>query len=177
MCSYLSLNIDKEERRSEEGELFARGSCVAQGYWGDPEKTNKNFIVNPLQRDFQDMLYRTGDLVTLDAMGNYLYKGRRDHMIKSRGYRIEIGEIETALYSNPDIKEAAVVAIPDDLIGHRIKAFVVPHNAKKLSSTDIRMYCGKKIPNYMIPEEVEIHHSLPKTSTGKVDKPALLKMS
>ena len=161
----------------EEGELLARGSCVAQGYWGDPEKTSKNFNLNPLQPHFQDKLYRTGDLVTLDTHGNYLYKGRRDHMIKSRGYRIEIGEIETALYSNPDIKEAAVVAVPDELIGHKIKAYIVPHNSKQISSADIRVFCGKKIPNYMIPEEIEFHQSLPKTSTGKVDKPALLKMS
>jgi len=157
----------------EEGELFARGSCVAQGYWGDPEKTAKNFIWNKLQRNFQDKAYNTGDLVTLDTDGNYLYKGRRDQMIKSRGYRIEIGEIETVLYSNPDIKEIAVVAIPDQLIGHRIKAFIVCKDGKNITSSDIRIFCGEKLPKYMIPEEIEFQQALPKTSTGKINKPAL----
>jgi amino acid adenylation domain-containing protein len=160
-----------------EGELFARGSCVAQGYWNDPEKTARNFIRNPLQKNYFERTYRTGDIVTLDNEGNYLYKGRKDHMIKSRGYRIEIGEIETALYSNPDIKEAAVIPVPDDVIGYRIKSFVVCHNGDSLNLSDLRMYLGKKIPQYMIPEEIEFYPSLPKTSTGKIDKTRLLKLS
>jgi len=160
-----------------EGELYARGSCVAQGYWNDPEKTAKNFVRNPLQNNFYEKAYRTGDIVTLDSEGNYLYKGRKDHMIKSRGYRIEIGEIETALYSNPDIKEAAVIPVPDDIIGYRIKSFVVCNDGKPLDLSELRMFLGKKIPQYMIPEEFEFWSSLPKTSTGKIDKTILLKLS
>ena len=157
----------------EEGELFARGSCLAQGYWGDEGKTSRSFISNKLQTNFQDKIYKTGDIVTLDDEGNFLYKGRRDHMIKSRGYRIELGEIETVLYSNPDIKEVAVIAVPDEFIGHRIQAFLVSHNGKELNSADIRKFCGKNLPRYMIPEEIEFRQSLPKTSTGKINKPAL----
>jgi acyl-coenzyme A synthetase/AMP-(fatty) acid ligase len=160
-----------------EGELFARGSCVAQGYWGDPEKTTKNFIWNPLQKNYFEKAYCTGDLVTLDQSGDYLYKGRKDHMIKSRGYRIEIGEIETALYSNSKVKEAAVVPIPDDVIGYRIKSFVVCHNGNEINLSDFRMYLGKKLPQYMIPDDIEFCPSLPKTSTGKIDKTELLKLS
>ncbi len=158
----------------EEGELYARGSCVAKGYWGDPVKTRKNFVNNPLQSNFPEIVYRTGDIVTLDEEGNYIYKGRRDHMIKSRGYRIELGEIETVLYSHSDVKEAAVIAIPDDLIGHRIYAYLVPHDGKKLSAADLRLFCGNRLPAYMIPEKFEFRRSLPKTSTGKIDKPTLL---
>ena len=177
-CENMEVFVLKEDgalvtKPGEEGELIARGSCVAQGYWGDKEKTAKNFIWNRLQPNYQDKAYNTGDLVTLDEDGNYLYKGRRDHMIKSRGYRIEIGEIETALYSNPDIKEVAVIAIPDELIGHRIKAFIVCKDSKKINASDIRILCGKKLPKYMIPEEIEFHEYLPKTSTGKINKPAL----
>jgi amino acid adenylation domain-containing protein len=160
-----------------EGELYSRGSCVAQGYWGDPEKTTKNFVRNPLQKNYFENAYRTGDIVTLDGEGNYLYRGRKDHMIKSRGYRIEIGEIETALYSNSDIKEAAVIPIPDDVIGYRIKSFIVSHNGDELNFSELRMYLGKKLPQYMIPDEIEFCSSLPKTSTGKIDKTALLKLS
>lgn len=161
----------------EEGELVARGSCVAQGYWGDAEKTAKGFVENPLQKNFSDRMYKTGDLVTLDEDGNYIYMGRKDHMIKSRGYRIEIGEIEAAIYSHPDVKEAAVIALPDDLIGNRIKAVLALQNGKTLSAADVRMFCSEKVPKYMIPELVEFREQLPKTSTGKVDKPTLLRES
>lgn len=157
----------------KEGELMGRGSTVAMGYWGDPEKTAKGFVVNPVQKNFQERIYRTGDIVMLDDDGNYIYVGRRDHMIKSRGYRIEVGEIEAAIYSHPEIKEAAVVPVPDELITNRIKAFIVPQEGITLEATDIRGYCSEKLPHYMVPEIIEFRDSLPKTSTGKINKPAL----
>lgn len=158
----------------QEGELFARGSCVAQGYWGDVEKTRKLFVINSKQPHYEERLYKTGDIVTLDEEGNYIYLGRRDHMIKSRGYRIELGEIETALYSHPDVKEAAAVAIPDEVIGNRIKAFVVSNNKNGTHSKELIKFCSDKIPHYMVPETIEFLKTLPKTSTGKVDKPSLV---
>lgn len=158
-----------------EGELYARGSCVAQGYWGDPEKTAGNFVRNPLQANYQEKVYRTGDIVSINKDGDYLFKGRRDHMIKCRGYRIEIGEIETVLYNNPAIKEIAVIAIPDELIGNKIKAFVVCNFGYDIDANHLRIYCAKILPQYMIPEEFEFCSSLPKTSTGKIDKLDLLK--
>ncbi len=161
----------------EEGELMARGTCVAQGYWGDEEKTNKVFVKNPFELHFEDRMYKTGDLVTLDENGDYIFKGRIDHMIKSRGYRIEIGEIEAAIYGNEMIKEAAVIAIPDDLITNRIKAIVVLKEGVVMDAAGLRVYCAEKIPKYMVPESVEFRENLPKTSTGKVNKPQLLKES
>lgn len=161
----------------EEGELYARGSCVAQGYWGDAEKTNKVFLINPAQPNFQEKVYKTGDVVTLDEDGNYIYIGRRDHMIKSRGYRIELGEIESVLYSHPEVKEAAVVAVPDDLVGNRIRAFVVLNNTNGVSASDIESFCADRIPKYMVPERIEFRETLPKTSTGKIDKPTLTKQT
>jgi acyl-coenzyme A synthetase/AMP-(fatty) acid ligase len=94
-------------------------------------------------------------------------------MIKSRGYRIEIGEIEAAIYSHPEIKEAAVIPVPDELITNRIKAYVVLQNGKALDPADIRGFCSEKLPHYMVPETIEFRDSLPKTSTGKINKPAL----
>jgi acyl-CoA synthetase (AMP-forming)/AMP-acid ligase II len=157
-----------------EGELWVRGSCVAQGYWGDPENTAQGFVPNPYQPHFDEIAYRTGDIVTLDEDGlNWIYIGRRDHMIKSRGYRIELGEIEAAMYGHPAIKEAAVVAFPDELMGNRIKAFVVPLEQNGLNVKDLQSYCGQKLPRYMVPESIEIMDFLPKTSTGKVNRPLL----
>jgi amino acid adenylation domain-containing protein len=157
-----------------EGELWARGSCVAQGYWGDPEKTARNFVRNIYQPYYEDTAYRTGDIVMLhEDQVNWIYVGRRDHMIKSRGYRIELGEIEAALYSHPEVKEAAVVAIPDDLIGNRIVAFVVPMENNGLGAKELETHVGQKIPRYMVPESIDFCNELPKTSTGKINRPML----
>jgi acyl-coenzyme A synthetase/AMP-(fatty) acid ligase len=158
----------------KEGELWARGSCVAQGYWGDPEKTARNFVRNPHQPHFEEVAYRTGDIVTLhEDCVNWIYIGRRDHMIKSRGYRIELGEIEAAFYSHSGVKEIAAVAVPDDLIGNRIKAYVVPMDGNGLTVKELETHVSHKLPRYMMPECIEIMQDLPKTSTGKVNRTLL----
>lgn len=158
-----------------EGELWVRGSCVAQGYWGDPAKTGRSFIPNPFQKAYPEVVYRTGDIVVLapDRV-NWLYVGRRDHMIKSRGYRIELGEIESALYRHDLVKEAVALAIPDELLGNRIKAVVVITPGSNLTRKDLEAYCAKVLPKYMVPEHFEFIDVLPKTSTGKVDRQALI---
>jgi acyl-coenzyme A synthetase/AMP-(fatty) acid ligase len=115
-------------------------------------------------------MYRTGDLVTLAEDGNYYFMGRRDSMIKSRGYRIELGEIESALLSHPGVKEAAAIAIPDDIVGNRIKAVVASHESHTLKSAELQSHCAAKIPKYMIPEIIDFMADLPKTSTGKIDR-------
>lgn len=162
-------------RSGQVGELYARGSCLAYGYWDDDEKTARSFVRNPLQTAFDERAYKTGDLVSLDSDGNYLFLGRRDHMVKSRGYRIELGEIESALYSHPLVKEAAAVAVPDELIGNRLHAFVALSDGAAVTADQLQRWCGERIPAYMVPETVEFRESLPKTSTGKTDKPALLR--
>lgn len=158
-----------------EGELWARGSCVAQGYWGDAEKTARSFVLNPYQPHYAEIAYRTGDIVTLDEDGvNWRYIGRRDHMVKSRGYRIELGEIEAVLYGHTSVKEAAAVAIPEDLIGNRIEAFVLPVEGSHVSDKELKLYCGQRLPPYMVPEIVHLCDELPKTSTGKVNRTLLV---
>lgn len=158
----------------EVGELWVRGSGVALGYWGDPIKTSKHFVQNPFQEDFEEVVYRTGDIVELDEDGdNWNFKGRRDHMVKSRGYRIELGEIEAALYAHSKVAEAAAVAIPDELLGNRIKAFVVPAETNELTSGQLADHCQNYLPHYMVPDRFEIRSALPKTSSGKIDRTSL----
>lgn len=157
-----------------EGELYARGSNVAQGYWGDKDKTDRSFINNPLHDCYNEKVYKTGDVVRLDEEGNYTFIGRRDHMIKSRGFRIELGEIESVLYNHPKIIEAAVIAVPDEEIGYRINAFVVLQNDAKTDIREYRRFCARYLPKYMIPENIELMSRLPKTSTGKVNRTALM---
>jgi amino acid adenylation domain-containing protein len=152
------------------GELCVRGPAVTYGYWADKEKTAKMVVPNRFQPNFNENMYRTGDLVTLAEDGNYYFQGRRDSQIKSRGYRIELGEIESALLSHPGVREAAVIAIPDELVGNRIKAVVAAHETQELKIVELQQFCGTRIPKYMIPEQIEFCESLPKTSTGKIDR-------
>lgn len=157
----------------ETGELYVRGPAVTTGYWADPDKTRKMCIPNRFQPNFEEKMYKTGDLVMLDECGDYLFLGRRDNQIKSRGYRIELGEIEAALLSHPGVREAAAIAIPDEQIGARIKAIVAAHEPGSLTMVDLQRHCAAHIPNYMIPELIEMRDTLPKTSTGKVDRVSL----
>jgi amino acid adenylation domain-containing protein len=159
------------------GELYARGPSVTYGYWADEEKTRKMCVPNRFQKNFEEKMYRTGDLVSLGEDGNYYFLGRRDSMIKSRGYRIELGEIETALLSHEAVKEAAAIAIPDDVVGSRIRAVVSLNDGQSAKTVELQTYCSAKIPAYMIPEAIEFREELPKTSTGKVDRVRLVQES
>jgi amino acid adenylation domain-containing protein len=155
----------------EVGELHVRGTTVMQGYWGDRQRSQGVLFPNPYGGEVRDPVYRTGDLVRRAEDGNFHLLGRRDHQIKSRGYRIELGEVETALYAHPAVVECAAVAIPDELITNRIVAHVVVRDS--VGPRDLIRFCAKRIPRYMVPEAVEILETLPKTSTGKIDRQAL----
>ncbi len=160
----------------EIGELYVRGPSLMKGYWGMPEKTKQVLTPYPgVPGNWEENCYRTGDLVKLGNDGNYIYLGRRDHQIKSRGYRIELGEIETVLYSHPELQEVAVLAIPNPEIGNAIKAVVVPKEGVEISKSNLESFCANYIPKYMIPGIIEFRKSLPKTSTGKIDKTLLCK--
>ena len=157
----------------KEGELYARGPTVAQGYWADPERTARGFVQNPFQPAWAERVYRTGDVVTLRPDGDLDFLGRRDRMVKSRGYRIELDEIETVLYAHPQVKEAAVIAVPDEQLGSRILAFLASAEVGVDPRAEVREHCGARLPRYMLPESFELLPELPKTSTGKVDRTAL----
>jgi amino acid adenylation domain-containing protein len=157
----------------QEGELYVRASTVARGYWDEAEKTEKAFVPNPLRPDLKERVYRTGDLVELDADANYVFQGRKDHMIKSRGYRIEIGEIEAILRNHREVKNAVVIPIPDELIGNRISAIIVPMAPGSITREELMQYCSRQLPKYMLPEIVEFRDDLPTTSSGKIDRQQL----
>ena len=157
----------------EKGELYVRGPTVMQGYWGDLEKTNRMLVQDPLNRSFEEKVYKTGDIVALDENGDFLYFGRQDGMIKTRGYRVELGEIEAVIYSHPEVKEAVVVPVPDELIGNRMHAFITPQRTGGITKDEVLSFCGSKLPKYMVPDGISFMESLPKTSSGKMDRVAL----
>lgn len=156
----------------EVGELQVRGSSVMLGYFGDPERTARSRVPNSFTEGLSDPVYKTGDLVIEEPDGNYTFLGRRDNQIKSRGYRIELGDIESALYAHPEVKEAAAVAVPDEMITNRIMAYVVADGG--LDDRALASFLNERIPKYMVPGEFEFRDVLPKTSTGKIDRQSLL---
>ncbi len=160
-------------RPGEVGELYVRGSALMRGYWGQPAKTREALVPNPFRAEYDELVYRTGDLVMLDPAGNYVYLGRRDSMVKIRGYRVELGEVEAALYRHPAIQEAAVLPVPDELLGSRLRAVVTGGGAGKLSRESVLDHCRQWLPSYMVPDVVEVREALPRTSTGKVDRAGL----
>lgn len=160
----------------EVGELVHRGPTVSMGYWGRPEDTSKALRPNPLRvaqlSDFEKVCY-SGDLVRMDEEGFLYFMGRRDAMIKSSGFRISPTEVEEVLFRTGKIRGAAVIGIPDEILGQTIKAFVVPSDGEPLDTSELLEYCGENMPRYMVPKSLEILNELPKTSSGKVDYPAL----
>ncbi len=160
----------RRARVGEAGELYARGPGITYGYWADPEKTGKMLVANHFQQNFEEKMYRTGDLVTVGADGNFYFGGRRDSQIKSRGYRIELGEIESALLNHSGVREAAVLAVPDEIVGNRIRAVVVLHAPDSHNALELQQHCAAHVPKYMIPECIDFSGELPKTSTGKIDR-------
>jgi amino acid adenylation domain-containing protein len=158
----------------EEGELYVRGSALMRGYWGDPGKTHRVLVKDPFRAAYDEPAYRTGDLVTLDDMGNYVFRGRRDGMVKTRGCRVELGEVETALYGHPAIREAVVLPVPDEMLGSLLRAVICANDPGGLTREEVLDHCRLRLPGYMVPEVVEFREALPRTSTGKIDRALLV---
>jgi acyl-coenzyme A synthetase/AMP-(fatty) acid ligase len=149
------------------------GAGVMDGYWNLAEQTSRAFLPGGAGRGW----YKTGDVVIEGGDGNYACVGRRDRMVKKRGYRVELGEIEAGLYRHPAIKEAAVVSLPDPESGVKITAFVACRDAKRPSVIELKAFCGDNLPAYMVPDVFSFQETLPKTSTGKVDYQRLKAMA
>jgi amino acid adenylation domain-containing protein len=168
-CShYRGMVVDQEGKEvafGTEGELVMAGPGVMAGYWNLPEQTAKCFLIGADGTKW----YKTGDLVTEDKMTGYKYLGRRDRMVKKRGYRVELGEIEACLYKHPNVREAAVIAIQDEVEGVKVKAHLSTRDEKKISIIELKKFCGENLPMYMIPDVFAFHPTLPKTSTDKTD--------
>lgn len=170
VCENLEARVISPEGQvvptGAEGELCIAGPNVMQGYWALPEQTAAGFL--PSSGDGKRW-YKTGDIVVEEAGTNYRYMGRRDRMVKKRGYRVELGEIEACLYRHPALREAAVVALPDEAAGVKVKAHLSLRGEKRPSLIELKTFCSQHLPLYMVPDVFAWHDSLPKTSTDKID--------
>ena len=160
----------------EVGELVHRGPTVSMGYWGQPELTAKVLRPHPFLPpelgDVERVCY-SGDYVKTDDEGFLYFVGRRDTMIKSSGFRISPTEVEEVLFRSGLLKGVAVIGLPDEVLGQTIKAFVVSREASAVASEDLLAFCAGNMPKHMVPKAIEVLDELPKTTSGKVDYPAL----
>ncbi len=152
------------------GELVVRGSNVMRGYWGLPEETAR--ALRRGRYPGEVVLY-TGDLFRKDGEGFLYFVGRRDDMIKSRGERISPKEIEQCLCALQGVAEAAVIGVPDEILGQAIWAFVRCQDGERVTESRVLKHCKIYLEDFMLPKAVRFVSSFPKTSTGKIDKLAL----
>jgi amino acid adenylation domain-containing protein len=151
VCSVLDIE-GRAVAPGEIGELFVDGPTVMLGYWDAGRRT-------PARRP-----YPTGDLVSERPDGELMYHGRRDHLVKIHGFRVELGEVEAAVQSHPAIREAIAMAIDGRLV-----LAAVPSDPA-LSVLELKRYCTTRLPRYMVPSEVRLAPELPRTSSGKIDR-------
>jgi amino acid adenylation domain-containing protein len=157
-CGDTMAVLDEQGRPvpdGEIGELFVEGPTVMLGYWNGGQRT-------PAKHP-----YPTGDFVAKRADGEVMYHGRRDHMVKVRGFRIELAEVEAALTAHPGIREAIAFAADG-----RLWAAIQPSDTN-LSVLAIKRHCAARLPPYMIPSDVRLLGEMPRTSSGKIDRVGL----
>jgi D-alanine--poly(phosphoribitol) ligase subunit 1 len=169
--SHIIVNENSERVNiGENGELLLIGPQVGLGYFNDIDRTKDAFINNPLNLNYNEITYRTGDLVKIDGQGILWFVGRKDNQIKHLGYRIELEEIESAIYSLPYIVEAIAIHHKNDHKSY-LGAFISVR--VKISEDAVINDLKTLLPTYMLPEIIKILEYLPKNSNGKLDRKIL----
>jgi len=149
-----------------EGELVTSAPQVMRGYWEKPEANKKSFL-----KAGGRVWFRTGDIARMDEEGYFYFVERTKDMIKYKGYSVFAHEIEEVLYNHPKIKEAAVIGVPDEDVGERVKAIVVPEidYRGKLTVEEVTKWCEENLAHYKVPKIVEFRGEIPKTDAFKID--------
>ncbi len=149
------------------GELVIRGPHVMQGYWRDEAATAR--ALKPGSLPGEKVLY-TGDLFRTDVDGFLYFVGRKDDIIKSRGEKVSPKEVENVLYALPGVREAAVVGVPDPVLGQAIKAVLALEPGVALTRDEVIRHCAKHLEDFMVPKIVAFEEALPKSENGKIDR-------
>ena len=163
------LNENQQPAKiNETGEICVAGNCLALGYFKNTEKTNECFIQNPLNNNYPQRIYKTGDLGYLNSDGDLVFVGRKDNQIKHMGHRVELGEIDTLVTSMENINEACTVY-------NEKKSVITLYFSGKATNAEISSFLRKKLPSYMIPRKLINMDELPKLFNGKLDRQTLIK--
>jgi long-chain acyl-CoA synthetase len=166
--------LDDEDRPVAPGEtgiLHVRGPHVMTGYWRDPSLTDDRLRSGAYPGE---RLLSTDDHFTVDDDGLLYFVGRADDIIKTRGEKVSTVEVENVLHSLPGVRQAAVVGVPDDLLGEAVRAYVVLDEEAVLTGDDVLRFARSKLENFMVPREVVVLAELPHTESGKVRKRSLV---
>lgn len=158
------------------GELYLGGASVARGYLNRPDLTAQKFIQDPFSVEPDARLYRTGDMARVLENGLIEYLGRQDDQVKVRGFRVELGEIESVLAEHALVGECAVVAVDDVAQGKTLVAYCRPVNGTKPDISALRAFVAGKLPHFMVPSAFAVLDALPKTPNGKIDRRSLAQM-
>jgi amino acid adenylation domain-containing protein len=152
------------------GQLVIRGATVMKGYWEKPEATAKRLKPGPLPGE---QVLHTGDYCKMDDDGYLYFVGRADDIFKSGGEKVAPKEIEAALYEIPGVREAAVIGVPDDILGQVAKACIVLEAGASVDEREVRRHCQQKLESHLVPKHIEFVADLPRTDTGKIRKASL----
>jgi len=159
------------------GELHIGGIGLARGYRNRPELTAEKFIPNPFSQQPGTRLYKTGDLARYLPNGNIEYLGRIDHQVKIRGFRIELGEIEAVLETHPTVQKSVVISHQQETDNKRLIAYIISSPSQPFDPQALRRFLQERLPDYMIPQAWLSLETLPLTSSGKIDRQALEKVT
>ncbi len=153
----------------EVGEIWLSGPGLARGYLNRSALTAERFVAHPAPRVLGERMYRTGDLGHVDEGGELVYHGRRDHLVKVRGYRVELGEVEACLRAHPELLDAVVVP-HTSVTGVRLVAVTVPTPGSRVGARALSAFAAGRLPVYMLPSLWRRIEALPVTANGKVDR-------
>ena len=148
------------------GEICVRGCSLAHGYFNNPEKTAEAFVRNPLQKNYYERIYRTGDLGKYNAYGELVFMARKDSQIKHMGHRIELGEIETALSAVPGVRRGCC------LYEHSTQKIVALFEGDR-DPKELTEALKEKLPGYMLPNRFVVLEEMPVNLNGKIDRTLL----
>ncbi|MBS5854792.1 MAG: amino acid adenylation domain-containing protein [Clostridium sp.] len=148
------------------GEIYVQGECVGNGYLNNPEKTKLSF-------NLQNKLYKTGDFAKWLPDGTIMFVGRNDNQVKYRGYRIDLGEIESTIKNISGIKNCTVIFNNEDSANPTLIAFVIM-DSSKIDQETFRNNLVRKLPHYMVPNQFEFLTDFPLNTNGKIDRKKLL---
>jgi acyl-coenzyme A synthetase/AMP-(fatty) acid ligase/acyl carrier protein len=154
----------------EPGEIVLQSRYFATGYWNDPQLTESKFLASTDSRD--ERLYVTGDLGRFLPDGALLHLGRKDSIVKIRGYRVSPMEIEAALMEHPRVKEAAVIACGEDNSDKFLAAYIVPRGEARPAARQLMSFLENRLPDYMVPARFAFMADFPQIN-NKIDRRAL----
>ena len=157
---------DQLIKEGEEGELCVRGTSLAMGYYNNPEKTSLVFTQNPLNKSYPEIIYRTGDVVSINEFGEMVFKGRKDNLIKHIGYRIDLGEIEHVVINVLKLIENGCVVYNNS----KKEITLFYESTNEILLNEFRKQISTILPKYMIPTSYIKIDKLPKNTNGKIDR-------